>query len=302
MCVVVKCVGGHNLCREVQLYAFLPGLGHSVEGCLELVVLYERSPDSASLGFHEGVNHAAADDHVVGQIEQVLYDSEFGGDFGSAEDDGQGTLGIAQNLVNRLDLTLHHVAEHLVVGKILGDEGRGCVGAVGRSECVVDVAVGVGCQVLGEFLLAFLHCGLCGFLLLFGGVLGQSAGLALLLGVETQILKQEHLAGLQGRGLLIGLHAVGSELHLSAQQLLYAADDVPEGEFVSGPLRLSEMGHYYKGTSASQYLLQGGDGGADTCVVGDVEIRVEGDIEIHSHNGLFATEVIRVYVLHNLKN
>ena len=170
--------------------------------------------------------------------------SEFGGDFGSAEDDGQGTLGIAQNLVNRLDLTLHHVAEHLVVGKILGDEGRGCVGAVGRSECVVDVAVGVGCQVLGEFLLAFLHCGLGGLLLLFGGVLGQSAGLAFLLRVEAQVLEQEHFAGLEGGGLLIGLHAVGSELHLSAEQFLYASYNVLEGEFLGRSFRFSEMGHY----------------------------------------------------------
>ena len=113
VCVVVKCVGGYYLCREVQLYAFLPGLGHSVEGCLELVVLDEGGSDGAALGLHEGVDHAATDNHVVGQVKQVLYDSEFGGDFGSAEDDGQGTLGIAQDLVNRLDLTLHHVAEHL---------------------------------------------------------------------------------------------------------------------------------------------------------------------------------------------
>ena len=87
--------------------------------------------------------HAAADNHVVGQVKQVLYDSEFGGDFGSAEDDGQRSLRIAQYLVDGLDLALHHVTEHLVVGEILGDEGCGSVGAVSRAECVVDVAVGV---------------------------------------------------------------------------------------------------------------------------------------------------------------
>ena len=74
----------------------------------------------------------------------MLDDAELGGYLGTAEDDGQGTLGIAQYLVDGLDLTLHHVAEHLVVGEILGDEGCGGVGAVSRAECVVDVAVSVG--------------------------------------------------------------------------------------------------------------------------------------------------------------
>ena len=228
-----------------------------------------------------------------------LDDAELGRYLGAAEDDGQGALGIAQYLVDGLDLAFHHVAEHFVVGEVFGDEGCGGVGAVGCTECVVDVAVGVGCQMLGEFLLAFLHCGLCGFLLLFGGVLGQSAGLALLLCVEAQVLEQEHFAGLEGSGLLICLHTVGSELHLGAEQLLDAADDVLEGKFFSRSLRLPEMGHYDKSTSASQYLLQGGNRGADTCVVSDVEVGVERNVEIHSHNGLLAIKVIRVYVLHN---
>ena len=152
---------------------------------------------------------------------------------------------------------------------------------------------------LGELLLALLYGSLGGFLLLVGGVLGQSAGLALLLGVETQVLEQEHFAGLQGSGLSVSLHAVGSELYLSAEQLLDAADDVLEGKFFSGSLRLPEMGHYDESTSACQYLLQGGNRGADTCVVSDVEIGVERNVEIHSHNGLLAIKVIRVYVLHN---
>ena len=152
---------------------------------------------------------------------------------------------------------------------------------------------------LGEFLLAFLHCGLCGFLLLFGGVLGQSAGLALLLCVEAQVLEQEHFAGLEGSGLLICLHAVGSKLHLGAEQFFYASDNVLEGEFLRRSFRLPEMGHYDEGASAGQYLFQGGDCGADTGVVSDVEIGVERNVEIHSHNGLLAIKVIRVYVLHN---
>ena len=83
---------------------------------------------------------------------------------------------------------------------------------VGGTESVVDIAVGVGGELLDELFLAFLDGLLSGGLLLIGSVLGQSSGLAFLLSVETEVLKHQHLTRFQGSGLLVSLLAVLSEL------------------------------------------------------------------------------------------
>ena len=75
------------------------------------------------------------------------------------------------------------------------------MGAVSRAERIVDVAVCIGSQGLHELLLAGLHGSLGLFLLFLGSILGQAAGFAFLLGVETQVLEQERLARLQGSRL-----------------------------------------------------------------------------------------------------
>ena len=91
--------------------------------------------------------------------------------------------------------------------------------AVSCSEGVVDVAVGIGSQGLHELLLAGLHCGLGSLLLLVGGILGESAGLAFLLGIVAEILEKQGLTRLEGGCLLLGLLAVGSELDGNSEAL-----------------------------------------------------------------------------------
>lgn len=179
-------------------------------------------------------------------------------------------------------LVLHHVAEHFVLGEIVGDERRRGVGAVSRAEGVVDVAVGVGGQPLHELLLRSLH-GLLGFgLLRVVGVVGQAAGLALLLGVETQVLQKHHFAGLQIAGHAGGFvaRAVAGEEHLASEQPLDVGDDLTEGVFGIGILlRTAQMRHQDHRAAAGEYFFDGGDRRADAGVVRYAALVVEGTLK-----------------------
>ena len=115
------------------------------------------------------------------------------------------------------------------------------MGPVGGTECVVDVAVGIGCEFLDELLLAFLDSLLGSSLLFVSGVLGESPGLAFLLCVETEVLKHQDLSGLECRSLCIGLLAVVRKLYRNSEALRDMGDDVLEGELFGNTLRAAEM-------------------------------------------------------------
>ncbi len=87
------------------------------------------------------------------------------------------------------------------------------------AERVVDIAVAIRGKSLDEPLLALLDSSLGSLLLLVGGVIGKSARLALLLGVETQVLEKQSLTRLESGGLGLGLHAVRSEFHRYTETL-----------------------------------------------------------------------------------
>ncbi len=250
--------------------------------------------DVAALGLDEGVAHAAADDEVVHLAHQVLEDGQLGAHLGAADDGGKGPLCVLEHIVDGLDFAFHEVAEHLVVREVSGDEGGGAVGAVSRAESVVDVAVCIGSQGLDELLLGGLHGSLGGLLLFVGSILGQAAGLAFFLGIVAEVLQQQGFAGLEGGGLCLCLHAVIGKLDGNAQAFAHAAYDVLEGELGIHLLGTAQVGHDDEGAAGGEHLLEGGHGPADAGVVRNLEICVEGDVEIDSHDGFLAGEVVLV--------
>ena len=172
---------------------------------------------------------------------------------------------------------------------------------MGRAESVVDVAVCVRGKGLDEFLLGLLHNLLGGFLFLIGGIFGQSTGLAFFLCVVAEVFQQEGLAGLQGIGLGLGLHAVIGKLDGNAQAFAHAAHDVLEAEFGIHFLGTAQVGHDDEGTTFGQHLLKGGHGTADAGVVGNFKIFVQGNVEVHAHDGLFTGKVVLVNkLLHDI--
>ena len=66
---------------------------------------------------------------------------------------------------------------------------------VSSSESIIDVAVCVGCQLLGESFLAFLDSLLCSGLFFIGSIFCKSTGLAFFLGIVTKVLEKERFAG-----------------------------------------------------------------------------------------------------------
>ena len=197
MSIGAEVVRNQSLDGKVDVDALLLGLGENLQSLGHELILMKGIADLAALGLDEGVSHAAADDEVVHLVEHVLEHCELAGYLGAADDSGEGVLGVLKHVVDSLDLTLHQVAEHLVLGEVVRDEGGRCVGAVCGAECIVDVAVCVGCQGLHEILLGSLDCGFCSLLLLVGSILCESAGLTFLLCIEAEVFEQQGLAGLE---------------------------------------------------------------------------------------------------------
>ena len=128
----------------------------------------------------------------------------------------------------------------------------------------------------------------------FGSILGQAAGLTFFLGVITQVLQEECFTGLQGIGLGLGFLAVVGELDGNAQAFADAAHDVLEAELGIHFLGAAQVGHDDEGTTFCEHLLEGGHGPADAGVVRDLEVFVEGNIEVYAYDGLFAFEIVLV--------
>jgi len=76
--------------REFLLLGFFTQTPREVQ----FVVFDERFTDGLAVGFEEGVSHAAADKHGVGNFHQVFDDFDFVADFGAAENGDEGTRGI----------------------------------------------------------------------------------------------------------------------------------------------------------------------------------------------------------------
>ena len=78
-------------------------------------------------------------------------------------------------------------------------------------------------------------------------------------------------------------------------------ENMLEGELRINSLWTSEVGHKNEGTTLGEHFLERRESRADAGVVRDVEILIERNVEVHSHDSLFAFEIVGVNVLlHNL--
>ncbi len=174
--------------------------------------------------------------------------------------------------------------------EVVGDDSGRSVTAVSGAECVVHIYVGVRSQSLGEVFLTFFH-----FLLgvSVGGIfLVDAHGLAFFLGIEAEVLEQESLAGLQSGSHVSGGSAVGSELYVGAESLGYGVLDLRERHLgVHFAFGLAHVAHDDERTAVSEDFLEGGESTADTGIVGDVAVLVQGHIEVNAYDGFVAVEV-----------
>lgn len=140
-----------------------------------------------------------------------------------------------------------------------------------------DVNVTEGSEALAER----INIGLVGLDLLALGILGA----ALLLSVETQVLKQNDLAiGSLVHGLLsLGANAVLSEGDALAEKLLKHGNNGLQAVLgVDLAIGAAEVGHEDNGLSTVvDSILDGGQSTDDTLGVGNVLVLIEGDIEVN---------------------
>ena len=185
--------------------------------------------------------------------------------------------------------------------EVVGDHGRRSVLAVRRSEGVVDVAVGIRSQRLGELLLRSFHR-LLG-LLVSGILLLDADGFALLLGIETEVFEHQHFARLQRSGSLGGLGAVGSELDGRAQLFTDGIHDLFQREFgIDLAFGFAHMRHDDEASAVGEHLFQRGQRPANAGVVGNFTVFIQRHVEIHADDCAFAFEIVRIDCYHNELN
>ena len=134
----------------------------------------ERCADLEPLRFQERRGHAAAHEQLVRVAYEPLQHFQFVADLRAAEQRRERSTGVVQHAAQEGDLLLHEQTGER--GQLLRDAMRGGVSAMGRAECIVDVAVRETCERRREY----------GVVRLFAGP-------------EAYVLDEQHVAGLERR-------------------------------------------------------------------------------------------------------
>jgi len=152
------------------------------------------------------------------------------------------------------------------------------MGTVGGTEGIVDKEVEGGGELLNEGLL----------------VLG-------LLLVEAGVLEHEDISllGAIDHGLDVITDAVGGELDILTKELSHALGGGGKGELVLLAIGAAQVGADGDDGTLRLEVLDGGDGGTDAGVVGDL-LAVEGDVDVATDKDLLALEITVGEVLDGL--
>ena len=176
--IIGELLAFHVVHGKQQLHALLLSLFHHLQSVIQLIRLAQGVADLLALGLGKGVSHAAADDQGVYFIQQVVDHVDLVRNLGAAQDGNEGTDRILNSLAQELDLLLHQIANHVLLG-VFGNANVGAVGSVSGSEGVVHEHAAVA-QISQFFRISF-RSGVALFVL---GLLNSVAG----------VLKQQNLA------------------------------------------------------------------------------------------------------------
>lgn len=288
-------IGGDVVNGEDDLDVVLLGLLDDLADDLAAGLVEETVTDLDVLkSLLEGESHSTGDDEAVNLGQEVIDQLDLVGHLGTTEDGEEGTGRALKSLGEVLQLLLHEETGGLL-GEVHADHGA--VSAVCGTESIVwiyvsnertgnrnriaglrtNVNVTEGSEALAER----INIGLVGLDLLALSILGA----ALLLSVETQVLKQNDLAiGSLVHGLLgLGTNAVLSEGDALAEKLLKHGNNGLQAVLgVDLAIGAAEVGHEHNslGTVVDS-ILDGGQSTNDTLGVGNVLVLIEGDIEVN---------------------
>ena len=240
------------------------GLGKQFLRNLGSLGIIQTVADRHALQFLlEGKGHPAANDDLVGLLEEAVDERNLVGDLRAAEDGEQRALRVFHHRHERLEFRLHQEAGHFL-RKLHADHRR--MRPMRGAESVVDEDVAepreAGAEGLDRLGIRFHR----------GAVLVLD--LSLLLNVKAEVFEEHHVARFQGAGRAGFLHlragAIRQELHRAAQQLLKFRGDGLEAELgdhlAIGP---AEVGHEHHGRAVVERILDGRQGGHDALGIGD---------------------------------
>ena len=124
-------------------------------------------------------------------------------------------------------------------------------------------------------------------------------GFAFLLRIETEVLEQQYLTRFECGSLSLRLCAVLSELNGTTERSSHSVLDLTEAELsLHFAFRLAHVAHDDERTTLVEDVLERRQRTADTGVVGDFTILVQGHIEVHADNRLLAGE-FKIFDLHS---
>src|SRR6266567_1777562 len=132
-----EAVGYYHVDGQQQVQVALTGFDDEVTSHVEFTLFKQRVADLVPLGFQEGVCHTATDEQGIDYADETLQDSNFVGDFGTADDSGKGSPGMFERRSEEVDFLLHQETCH--AWQVMGNPfGRG-MGTVSSPKSVVDV-------------------------------------------------------------------------------------------------------------------------------------------------------------------
>src|SRR6267142_4314059 len=256
--------------RKQQCEFLLLRFGTQAPREVQLVVLDERLADGLAVGFEEGVSHAAADEHNVGNFHQVFDDFDLVADFGAAENRDEGTRGIGHGFAEVGQLFFHEQPRSGLPDKARNADNVSMLTVSGAEGVANENAVTERRELLRESFVIFFF-----------------------VGMEADVFQYEHFPVAQGLALAFGartdtIQGKGDRL---AEQLFQFLGGGPQRIFwiraAFGPAEMRskhEPGALFNGESQCRKSF------ADASVVGDDAV-FQGNVEIHADENAFAAEV-----------
>ena len=216
------------------------------------------------------IGHAAADDHGVGLVEQVVDNADLIGDLCAAEDRNEGTRRIVERLAHDRQLFFNEQAG--VCRQILCNACGGGVSAVNGAECVGDIKLCHIAESLCEIIAVFL-----------------------LADIKAEVLKQHELAGLQSGSLCLRILAdyILCKDHVHTEQLGKALCNRGESElFLPLSLGLAKVGACDDGSAVIQQILDGRQGGNNALIACYLScLLVLGNVKVAAQKHLLALNI-----------
>ena len=169
------------------------------------------------------------------------------------------------------------------------------------TERIHHIAISIRSEGLSKLLLAGFHS-------FFSFIISRiffidTYRLTFFLSIETEVLKHEHFAHLERISHLFSLSAIRSKFYfLYAQSSSYSILNLSQAVFsIHLAFGFTHMAHDNERTTFIEDMLQGRYCTANTGVIGNFTILIEGYIEVHADNCLFSGKFV-IVDSHNINN